>query len=96
LTNKIRNIKIEIFNLKERGNPMKYRVYFYFDPQYKGYVADALDLPGCVSQGKTLEDAKLNIKEAIEGYLAVEQEKDSDSRSYFVPEEALIGEVAVG
>jgi hypothetical protein len=32
---------------------MKYRVYFYYDKDYEGYVADALDLPGCVSQGKT-------------------------------------------
>ena len=27
------------------------------------------DLPGCHSQGKTVEDARANIKEAIEGYL---------------------------
>ena len=29
------------------------------------------DLPGCHSQGKTIEEAKANIKEAIEGYLEV-------------------------
>jgi len=48
---------------------MKYRVYFFYDPDYKGYVADALDLPGCVSQGKSLEEAKQNIKDAIIAYL---------------------------
>jgi predicted RNase H-like HicB family nuclease len=74
---------------------MRYRVYFFYDPEYKGYVADALDLPGCVSQGKSLEEAKQNIKDAITAYLEVEQEKDVENRSYFLPEESFIGEVAV-
>jgi predicted RNase H-like HicB family nuclease len=75
---------------------MKYRVYFFYDPDYKGYVADALDLPGCVSQGKSLEEAKQNIKDAIIAYLEVEQEKGAENRSYFLPEESFVGEVAVG
>jgi predicted RNase H-like HicB family nuclease len=75
---------------------MKYRVYFFYDPDYKGYVADALDLPGCVSQGKSLEEAKQNIKDAIIAYLEIEQEKAAENRSYFLPEESFIGEVAVG
>ena len=53
---------------------MKYRVYFYYDKDYEGYVADALDLPGCVSQGKTLEEAKQNAREAINAYIEVEQQ----------------------
>lgn len=32
------------------------------------YVAECPSLPGCISQGKTKEEAILNIKEAIEGY----------------------------
>jgi len=75
---------------------MKYRVYYFYDPTYRGYVADALDLPGCVSQGKTLEEAQKNIKEAIQAYLEVEQEKEEGNRAYFLPEESFIGEVAVG
>ncbi|MFC1859374.1 type II toxin-antitoxin system HicB family antitoxin [Thermodesulfobacteriota bacterium] len=75
---------------------MKFRIYYYHDSEYKGFVADALDLPGCVSQGKTLEEAQKNIKDAIEGYLAVEQEKDEENRSYFLPQETFIGEVTVG
>ena len=75
---------------------MKFRIYYYYDSEYKGFVADALDLPGCVSQGKTLEEAQKNIKDAIEGYLAVEQEKDEENRSYFLPQETFIGEVTVG
>lgn len=75
---------------------MKYRIYFYYDTEYQGYVADALDLPGCLSQGKTLEEAKQNIKDAISAYIEVEQEKEIENRSYSLPEESFIGEVAVG
>ena len=75
---------------------MKYRVYFYYDADYQGYVADALDLPGCVSQGKTLEEAKQNIKDAVQGYMEVERGKSPEDRSYHLPEESFIGEIAVG
>lgn len=33
------------------------------------YVIECLDLPGCISQGKTREDALSNIQEAIQLYL---------------------------
>lgn len=35
------------------------------------YVAECPSLPGCVSQGKTKEEAIKNIKEAIEAYVLV-------------------------
>ena len=35
------------------------------------YVAEVPAFPGCVSQGRTLAEAKTNIKEAIEGWLEV-------------------------
>ena len=39
-----------------------------------GYVvAECPALPGCVSQGKTEAEALANIREAIEGILAVHQ-----------------------
>ena len=34
------------------------------------FVADCPTLPGCVSQGKTRDEAMANIRDAIEGYLA--------------------------
>lgn len=34
------------------------------------FVAECPSLPGCVSQGKTREEAIANIKEAIAGYIA--------------------------
>ena len=33
------------------------------------WVAECPSLPGCISQGKTREEAVANIKEAIEGYI---------------------------
>lgn len=40
-------------------------------PGEDGYwVAEVPSLPGCISQGKTRDEALTNIKEAIEGYIA--------------------------
>ncbi len=39
----------------------------------RGYVASVPTLPGCHSQGATVEEALANIKEAIGAYLAVSQ-----------------------
>jgi predicted RNase H-like HicB family nuclease len=40
-------------------------------PGEDGYwVAEVPSLPGCISQGKTREEALINIKEAIERYIA--------------------------
>lgn len=37
-----------------------------------GFWAEVPALPGCVSQGETLEELDENIREAIEGYLAAD------------------------
>ncbi len=34
------------------------------------WVAECPSLPGCISQGHTREEALVNIKEAMEGYIA--------------------------
>ncbi|MCK9420427.1 MAG: type II toxin-antitoxin system HicB family antitoxin [Nitrospirae bacterium] len=39
------------------------------------YVAEVPALPGCLSQGKTHEEALANIKEAIEGWIEVMESK---------------------
>ncbi len=41
------------------------------------YVAEVPALPGCLSQGKTHEEAVANIKEAIGGWLEVMESKHS-------------------
>ncbi len=39
------------------------------------YVAEVPALPGCVTQGRTIEEVKKNVKEAIKGWLEVMNDK---------------------
>jgi len=48
---------------------MRLMVNLIYDAEYKGYVADVPELPGCMSQGKTIERALKNVREAIALYL---------------------------
>jgi len=44
-------------------------------PGEDGYwVAECPSLPGCISQGRTKEEAIANIREAIQGYIAALEE----------------------
>jgi len=72
---------------------MKFQVVFTFDEDYHGYVADVPELPGCMSQGKTLDEAKENIREAILGVLQVMEENNLPYHPSDHP--VLISEVAV-
>jgi predicted RNase H-like HicB family nuclease len=38
-----------------------------------GYWAEVPALPGCVSQGETMDDLRTNVREAIEGWLLAEE-----------------------
>ncbi|MFY7999745.1 MAG: type II toxin-antitoxin system HicB family antitoxin [Candidatus Kapaibacteriota bacterium] len=40
-----------------------------------GYWAEVPALPGCVSEGDTLDEITANIKEAVEGWLEVAAER---------------------
>ena len=35
------------------------------------YIASVPSLPGCRSQGRTIDEAKKNVEEAVRGYLKV-------------------------
>jgi antitoxin HicB len=48
---------------------MKFRVLIEADEDGV-FVAECPTLPGCISQGQTREEALVNIKDAIQGYLA--------------------------
>lgn len=48
---------------------MKYRVVLEPQEEEGGYTVYVPALPGCVSQGETVDEAMQNIKEAIEIYL---------------------------
>lgn len=38
-----------------------------------GYWAEVPALPGCVSQGETIDAVRANVREAIEGWLLAEE-----------------------
>jgi predicted RNase H-like HicB family nuclease len=67
---------------------MTFRVVLELDPETGDYLAVCPELPGCASAGETEEEARTNIREAIELYLA-----PSDIE---LPENAKLAEVTVG
>ena len=48
------------------------------------YVAEVPALPGCLSQGRTYDEAVGNIREAIEGWLEVMEARHSADSSKLV------------
>ncbi|WP_347273872.1 type II toxin-antitoxin system HicB family antitoxin [Candidatus Kuenenia sp.] len=72
---------------------MKFKVVITYDSDYKGYVVDVPELVGCMSQGKTIDEALANIKDAINGWLEVERKH---GRLEPIEEkEVFLGEVTV-
>lgn len=57
-----------------------------------GYWAEVPVLPGCYSQGKTMEDTMRNIREAIEAHLGALRE---DKQEIPIEEELVIGRVKI-
>lgn len=49
--------------------PLKYRVDIQWDGRDEIYVARVPELPGCVTDGKTMQEAAANAQEAIQAYL---------------------------
>ena len=48
------------------------KIHVLIEQDETGYfVAEVPALPGCLSQGKTREEAIANVKEALEGWLEV-------------------------
>lgn len=56
---------------------MKY--HFKIHKEGRGYWGECLELQGCLSQGSTLEELKMNLKEALDLYL----DEPADSRVVF-------------
>jgi predicted RNase H-like HicB family nuclease len=67
-------------------------VFLERDEDYNGYVVICPSIPGCYSQGHTVEEAMANIREAIELCL-----EDMESRGEEIadPNSVLIGSVVV-
>ena len=50
---------------------LSYLIELTYDRAYKGYVANVVNLYGCMSQGKTKKEALSNVKKAIRAYMEV-------------------------
>ncbi len=72
---------------------MKFKVVISYDPEYEGYVVDVPELNGCMSQGKTLDEALVNVKDAINGWIAVE--KKHGRWDNYEERDIFLGEVSV-
>lgn len=72
---------------------MKFKVVITYDSEYGGYVVDVPELVGCMSQGKTMDEALNNIKDAIKGWLYVEE--NHGRLEVHEEKEIFLGEVTV-
>lgn len=50
---------------------LDYLIKLTYDKTFQGYVADVVNLYGCMSQGKTKEEALVNAEKAIKAYMEV-------------------------
>ncbi len=48
---------------------MKFSVILTSDLEDGGYTAECPAIPGCISEGDTVEEALVNIRDALEGCL---------------------------
>ena len=48
---------------------LDYLIKLTYDPEYKGYVAEVVNLYGCMSQGKTKKEALKNAEKAVTAYM---------------------------
>lgn len=58
----------------------KYIIVVHQEPE-GGYWAEVPALPGCYSQGETVDELLVNIREAIEGVLEVLREEGREPES---------------
>ncbi|MBA3413933.1 MAG: type II toxin-antitoxin system HicB family antitoxin [Chloroflexia bacterium] len=49
---------------------MRYTVLLDFDPEFGAYTVTVPALPGCITQGATVEESLERAREAIEGFVA--------------------------
>ncbi|MBF0457481.1 MAG: type II toxin-antitoxin system HicB family antitoxin [Nitrospirae bacterium] len=61
------------------------KLQLHIEQDEAGYfVVEVMALPGCLSQGKTREEAIQNIHEAIEGWLEVMNSKSEYSKGELI------------
>lgn len=69
---------------------MRYSILLIPDPEEGGYTATVPALPGCVTEGDTLEEVMENIRDAIRLYV-----EDVKASGEPVPEEVVSPQLAI-
>jgi predicted RNase H-like HicB family nuclease len=54
----------------------KYEIIIYWSPEDKAYVAEVPELPGCMADGKTYQEALGNAEKIIEEWIETAMELD--------------------
>jgi len=70
--------------VQQEVNTVSYKVSAIIEKDAHGYYAYCPELEGCQSQGETVEEALVNIREAIELY--IETLSDEEKRDYLSTE----------
>jgi predicted RNase H-like HicB family nuclease len=68
------NLKSQVSKfVKDENSPtdMTFTLIFREVPEEKVFVAECLEIPGCVSEGDTLKEAEANIRDAVRACLSV-------------------------
>lgn len=74
--------------IRHYNKDMKFRIVLEYDAEAEAFSAVCPELPGCASAGDTEEEARRNIQQAIELYLAPSEIE--------LPDNAKLDEVTVG
>ena len=67
----------------------RYTILLVPDPDEGGYTATVPALPGCITEGDTLEEVMENMRDAIRLYL-----EDVEASGEWVPEEVVSPQLA--
>jgi predicted RNase H-like HicB family nuclease len=76
-------VRVLKFAQMEKFQVIKKGIVFELEPEEEGgFTITAPSLPGCISYGKTIDEALEMIKDAMEGWIEVAKEEGLD-----IPEE---------
>ena len=65
-----------------RQRKLDYLIKLTYDKTYKGYIADVVNLYGCMSQGKIKEEALESAEKAIKAYMKAVTGKQNHNAQY--------------
>lgn len=83
-----RSPEIEFRRLLQLDKTMKIKAVIH-PAEEGGYWAEVPALPGCITEGDTMDEVLANLQDAIEGWLEVANSKEFDET------EAQVVEIAV-